>query len=137
MASEDDTRIDNILNRLDQAWSAWLDALAAEQDDTKAMALMQETAKSDESAVEVIRGLVDEYSYVKAPAPDSVDDASSVEEARNILNHHHDRLMGALGAVSEMSEHVVEAVEERIAPLTWEVYETRASEVRSNESSST
>ncbi|MDQ4045063.1 MAG: hypothetical protein M3173_06410 [Chloroflexota bacterium] len=131
MADERDTRFDDIMNHLEHAWGRWQDAIGRvsesdEQGTSLARSLMHETAEGDEQAVEVIRSLVERSTYQQLPGRENVDEADDLADARRIMEHHHERLLGALDTVAETAEDVVSAVEEQVGPLTWEQYADRA-----------
>lgn len=132
MADSSTTHFDEIMDRLEQAWARWQNAVGRlDASDTTGGAslvrsLMQETARGDEQAVEAIRSLVEDSTYQQLPSTESVDEADDLAVARRVMEHHHERLLGALDTVAETSEEVVTAVEEQIGPLTWERYPDRA-----------
>ncbi|HEV2128171.1 MAG TPA: hypothetical protein VGR22_06100 [Thermomicrobiales bacterium] len=131
MANDPDTRFDDIMNRLEQAWGLWQDAIGRvsesdARDVALARSLMHETAVGDEQAVEVIRSLVEGSTYQQLPGRETVEEADDLDGVRSIMEHHHERLLGSLDTVAETAEDIVVAVEEQVGPLTWEQYPVRA-----------
>lgn len=131
----------DIIARMERSWGIWLDTLKRvdEGDDGAtrlARELMDETARDDEAAIETIRGLLEDSTYMTVPATDDVTASESLSEAREAMTVHHDRLLGAIEAASQASNDVLEAVRERIAGSTWQRYEDRAARLASATSAS-
>jgi hypothetical protein len=120
----------DIVARLERSWGIWLDALVRADDrgesvQAKATELMTDTARDDEASLEEIRELLEGSTYETVAASSSVDQADSFARARQTMDHHHDRLLGAIEAASQASNEILEGVRERIGGLTWEQYEER------------
>ena len=126
----------DIIARIERSWGIWKDTLARvddsdEQASSLARSLMVETARDDEAAVEIIRGLLEDSTYQTVAAPDDVTAAESLSEAREAMNVHHERLLGAVEGASQASNDVLEGVRGRIAGRTWQRYEDRAARLDS------
>lgn len=126
----------DIIARIERSWGIWHDALKrvdAGDTGTAALArqLMDESARGDEDAVERIRSLVEGGTYQTVAAPDDVGSSESLDEARRVMEHHHERLLGAIEAASQASNDVLEGVREAIAGHTWQRYEDLAARLAS------
>lgn len=114
----------DIIARIERSWGLWLDRLGESSDDWRlARSLMDETARSDEAAVEEIRNLLEGNTYMTVASPDDVTSGDSYDDSRRAMELHHDRLLGAIEAASQASNDVLEAVREHIGPITWQRYE--------------
>jgi hypothetical protein len=120
----------DIIARIERSWGIWLDRLARVDDASDsaqlARSLMDETARSDEAAVEEIRNLLEGNTYMTVASPDDVTTGDSYGDSRRAMEQHHERLLGAIEAASQASNDVLEAVREHIGPITWQQYEDRA-----------
>ncbi len=120
----------DIIARIERSWGIWLDRLARvdETSDAARLAwsLMDETARSDEAAVEEIRNVIEGNTYMTVSSADDVTARDSFGESRQAMEKHHERLLGAIEAASQASNDVLESVRERIGPITWSQYEDRA-----------
>jgi hypothetical protein len=120
----------DIIARIERSWGIWRDAVRR-VDDAGASAdlareLMDESARSDERAVERIRELLEDSTYQTVAAPDDTTPSESLDDARRAMEKHHERLLGAVEAASQASNDVLAGVREAIASLTWQRYEDLA-----------
>jgi hypothetical protein len=126
----------DIIARIERSWGIWRDALKRVDDgdgDTAALArqLMDETARGDEDALERSRTLLEGGTYETVAAPDDITPSESLAEARRAMEHHHERLLGAIEAASQASNDVLAGVREAIASRTWQRYEDLAARLGS------
>jgi hypothetical protein len=126
----------DIIARMERSWGIWQDTLrrvdeADEGESSLARSLMDETTRDDEAAVEAIRSLLEDGTYMTISSPDDVTPGHTYAMSREAMTMHHDRLLGAIEAASQASNDVLEAVRERIAGTTWQAYEDRAARLRS------
>jgi hypothetical protein len=126
----------DIIARIERSWGIWHDALKRVDTGNTAAAdlarqLMDETARGDEGALERIRGLLEGGTYETVAAPDDVTASASLDEARKVMDHHHERLLGAIEAASQASNDVLAGVREAIAGRTWQRYEDLAARLAS------
>lgn len=121
----------DIIARIERSWGIWRDALRRVGDPggesaNLARELMDESARGDEAAVERIRGLLEDSTYQTIAAPDDTTASESLDEAREAMEKHHERLLGAVEAASQASNDVLAGVREAIASHTWQHYEDLA-----------
>jgi hypothetical protein len=126
----------DIIARIERSWGILLAAVKRVADDATdagalARALMDETARGDEDAIERIRGLLEGGTYQTIASPDDVSASTDLATARRVMEHHHERLLGAIEAASQASNEVLAAVREAIADRTWQRYEDHAARLAS------
>jgi hypothetical protein len=130
----------DIIARIERSWGIWRDALKRVDADGEtanlARELMDETARGDEEAVERIRGLLEDSTYQTIAAPDDTTPSETLDEARQAMEKHHERLLGAVEAALQASNDVLAGVREAIASLTWQRYEDLAARLGSASGSS-
>ncbi len=121
----------DIVARTERSWGIWLDILRrVDESDAVvadlARALMDATSRDDETAIETIRALLEGSTEMTVATPARVVGGASLPAAREAMVAHHDRLLGAIEAASQASNDILEQVRLRIAALTWQQYEDRA-----------
>jgi hypothetical protein len=121
----------DIIARIERSWGIWRAAVKRVDDPEDASAglarqLMDESARGDEDAVERIRGLLEDSTYQTVAAPDDTTPSESLDDARQAMEKHHERLLGAVEAASQASNDVLAGVREAIASDTWQHYEDLA-----------
>ncbi len=121
----------DIIARIERSWGIWRDAVKrvdSPDDDAANLAreLMDESARGDEDAVERIRGLLEDSTYQTIAAPDDTTPSDSLDTARQAMEKHHERLLGAVEAASQASNDILAEVREAIASRTWQHYEDLA-----------
>ena len=125
----------DIIARIERSWGIWRDAL--KRVDTHgstadlARELMDDTARGDENAVERIRDLLEGSTYQTIAAPNDISPSETLDAARETMDSHHERLLGAVEAASQASNDVLTGVREAIAGHTWQHYEDLAARLDS------
>ncbi len=116
----------DIIARIERSWGIWRDAVKRVDAADLARELMDESARGDEDAVERIRGLLEDSTYQTIAAPDDTTPSDSFDTARQAMEKHHERLLGAVEAASQASNDILAEVREAIASRTWQHYEDLA-----------
>jgi hypothetical protein len=70
--------------------------------------------------------LLEDSTYQTVAAPDDTTPSESLDDARQAMEKHHERLLGAVEAASQASNDVLAGVREAIAGDTWQHYEDLA-----------
>lgn len=121
----------DIIARIERSWGIWRDTLKRADTGDLARELMDDSARGDENAVEQIRDLLEGSTYQTIATPAEILPSDTLDEARQTMDEHHERLLGAVEAASQASNEVLAAVREAIASHTWQHYEDLAERLES------